>query len=122
MRQVRLSDIFQSIVDRVDDVIANQYAPAALAPAGVGILVVMLAGRHPGPIWTVVTFLGVAFAIVCTGLTTWRLIVHLQRLSVRGDEDFDKSGKHRLSAEYHASESVTAANRGAKRRRGRDLG
>jgi hypothetical protein len=51
------------------------------------------------------------FAFVWIGFLAWRSLVGLRRASRAADRHYDKTGKLRLSKEYHDCESASEAAR-----------
>ena len=94
---------FYRFIERfVDDCIKDRlYFKAAMLPGVVMLLVSMVAGW---PKW-----LGIFLLVGWTTFVFWRWYLHVKNVSRDSDRHYDRTGKYRLSKEYHDSESATAA-------------
>ena len=54
-------------------------------------------------------WLGIASAVAWFGFYLWAFIVALKILGRKGDLDYDRRGKYKLSKEYHDTESASSA-------------
>jgi len=69
----------------------------------IGCLVAVVFRQTPALFW-----LGTAWAIAWSGFYHWALIVAIRKEGRKGDLDYDRSGKYRLSKEYWDTESATS--------------
>ena len=73
------------------------------------------------PVTTVVWTVAIGLCVAWTAFIVWRGVRLIKAGSIKGDREFDQTGKFLLSPEYHRSESVTATlqRKRKKRRRAR---
>jgi hypothetical protein len=79
----------------------------------IGCLVAVVFRHTPALFW-----LGTAWAIAWSAFYLWAFIVAIRIDARKGDLDYDRRGKYKLSKEYWDTESATASKAKRKKPRG----